>query len=119
MVASSAFATTHSAQYFAKPREFRPERWLPRAHADYDAKAFGGDNRAAYRPFSMGSRGCIGQGVAGMLLRAILGRLAWRFDWEMLNKGEVYWERDIRLYSVWRKPPVMVRFHPAPPAAGA
>ncbi|RYO89274.1 hypothetical protein DL766_000911 [Monosporascus sp. MC13-8B] len=92
VVTTCAFATTHSPKYFQKPREFRPERWLPRTHADYD-KIFDHDNRSAFRPFSMGSRGCIGQGVA----------------------GEIHWERDLRLYTVWQKPPVKVRFHPASP----
>lgn len=39
--------------------------------------------------------------------RIILAKMIWRFDWEHVNKGEVDWERDLKLYAIWEKPPVL------------
>ena len=53
----------------------------------------------------MGPRGCIGQNMGYMQSRII-----WSFDWELLNKGQVDWERDLKLYAIWEKPPVTVKY---------
>jgi hypothetical protein len=44
--------------------------------------------------------------------RLVFAKMAWRLDWEHVNKGEADWERDIKLYALWEKPPVIVRFTP-------
>jgi hypothetical protein len=44
--------------------------------------------------------------------RLVLAKMAWRLDWEHANAGQVDWERDVRLYAIWEKPPVLVRFKP-------
>ncbi|KAL8383419.1 hypothetical protein RB595_006937 [Gaeumannomyces hyphopodioides] len=117
IVSSCAYATTHSARYFNRPNEFRPERWLPTSPPEQgDAPASGrsgsdfeADDKSAFRPFSVGSRNCLGQAMAYLVLRAFFARLCWRFDWELLNGHEVDWDRDLRLYITWKKPDVRVR----------
>ncbi|KAL7940335.1 cytochrome P450 [Trichoderma barbatum] len=81
--------------YFKKACEYCPERWLPRIHSDYN-EVFSDDNYDA------------------MMLCCIIGRLCWKYDWEMLNKGEVYWERDVCLFTVWLKPLIVVCYYPVP-----
>jgi hypothetical protein len=44
--------------------------------------------------------------------RVLLAKLLWSFDLELRNGDEVDWERDCRLYSLWQKPPVYVKFKP-------
>lgn len=60
----------------------------------------------------MGPRGCIGQNMGYMQGRIIFAKMIWYFDWQLLNKGQVDWERDLRLYAIWEKPPVIVKYTP-------
>ncbi|KAH7329712.1 cytochrome P450, partial [Stachybotrys elegans] len=108
IVSTCAYATTHSAQYFRDPYAFKPQRWLPPTHPEYE-NAFDNDARAAFRPFSVGSRNCIGQAVAYVVLRIAFAKLCWSYDWEMVNQDTVDWDRDLRVYMVWSKPPVNMR----------
>jgi hypothetical protein len=45
-----------------------------------------------------------------MEMRIILSRLAWQFDWDLLNKVDIDWKRDTKLMLLWKKPELMVRF---------
>lgn len=47
-----------------------------------------------------------------MQARILFAKMVWMFDWELLNKGEVDWERDLKLYAIWEKPPVIVKYTP-------
>ncbi|TQV95677.1 hypothetical protein V2A60_000863 [Cordyceps javanica] len=116
VVSTSAYATTHSSRYFQQPYSFRPERWLPSTHPDYDP-IFDTDARSAFRPFSIGSRNCIGQAMAYIVLRVITAKLCWRFDCALANRDEVSWDRDLRVYMVWEKPPLKARIAVASPKA--
>lgn len=60
----------------------------------------------------MGPRGCVGQNMGLLQARLLFAKLAWRLDWEHVNRGEVDWERQIKLYALWEKPPVVARFTP-------
>lgn len=60
----------------------------------------------------MGPRGCIGQNMGYMQGRVIFAKMIWYFNWELLNKGQVDWLRDLRLYAIWEKPPVIVKYTP-------
>ena len=53
-------AMYHSAANFSHPLEFHPERWLPETDARYDSR-FLKDDKAAFQPFSTGSRSCMGK----------------------------------------------------------
>ncbi|KAI0194231.1 cytochrome P450 [Astrocystis sublimbata] len=116
-VQTSIFATSHSERYFTRPREFCPQRWLPASHVDYDA-SFEKDDKASFKPFSMGPRGCIGQNMGYLQGRILLAKMAWRLDWEHANAGEVDWERDVKLFAIWEKPPVLARFKRSAVATG-
>ena len=60
----------------------------------------------------MGPRGCIGQNMAYIQGRILLAKMIWYFDWELLNKGQADWERDLKLYAIWEKPPVILKYTP-------
>ncbi|KAL8797417.1 MAG: hypothetical protein Q9182_007207 [Xanthomendoza sp. 2 TL-2023] len=111
VVQTAAFAVTHSERYFHETRKFHPECWLAPSHPYCEAR-FAGDDKSAFKPFSMGPRGCIGQNMGYMQGRIILAKMIWYFDWVLLNKGQVDWERDFRLYAIWEKPPVIVKYTP-------
>ncbi|KHO00578.1 cytochrome P450 [Metarhizium album ARSEF 1941] len=108
VVSTCAYATTHSVRYFKDPYKFKPQRWLPTTHPDYHHSC-DTDARSAFRPFSIGSRNCIGQAMAYVVLRIMVAKLCWKFDWELVNRNDVDWDRDLRVYMVWQKPPVRVR----------
>lgn len=47
-------ATYRNPAYFKHPDEFRPERWM-------GDPAYEDDNKAAFQPFNVGPRNCLGQ----------------------------------------------------------
>jgi cytochrome P450 len=56
---------------------------------------------------------CLGVNLAYMELRILLAKMVWWFDWEIVQGAggkDVDWERDTRLYTLWKKPSLMVRF---------
>lgn len=109
MVQTCHYATTHDPKNFALPYEFHPERFLPETHPLYDNR-FRNDNKKAFVPFSAGPRGCPGTNAAYMQLRLTLAKMIWSFDMELTNGDTVVWERDVRLYALWARPDVWVRF---------
>lgn len=54
VVSIHQYATYHRDQYWTDSYGFHPERFL-------DAKGFENDERAAFQPFHLGSRGCLGR----------------------------------------------------------
>lgn len=48
-----------SPQNWSEPLVFHPERFLPPGHAFYDSR-FDCDDKEAFKPFSIGTRNCIG-----------------------------------------------------------
>ncbi|KAI6351271.1 hypothetical protein MCOR25_010039 [Pyricularia grisea] len=108
-VQTSFWAVFHSERYFAKPREFWPERWLPKDHPDYD-NTFANDQLAAYQPFSLGTRGCIGRKTGLVQAQLMLAKLIWALDWEHCNQDQIDWERDLRRYAMNQLPHIFVRF---------
>lgn len=79
------YALHHNPAYFPSPHAFDPERWLqPYTDADAIESA-----RAAFTPFSIGPRGCIGKSVAYVELRLTVARLMWEFDIkEVVQEGK-------------------------------
>jgi len=78
-------------------------------------KRFSQDNKAAFNPFSLGSRGCPGEHASMVQTRIFLAKLLYTFDMELVNGDDVDWERDCRLYALWQKPQIEVRFMPVGP----
>jgi cytochrome P450 len=80
IVLISMYTTHRDPRFFPSPDEFRPERWLD-----------GGEKRlprAAFIPFGLGSRKCIGSSFAMMEATLLLATIArrWRFE---LKPGEI------------------------------
>ncbi|KAF4336116.1 isotrichodermin C-15 hydroxylase (cytochrome P-450 monooxygenase CYP65A1) [Fusarium beomiforme] len=102
VVSVDGFATTHDERNFTRPDEFLPERWV--------GEGFG-DRKEASKPFSLGPRGCLGINLAYLEARIAMASLAWKYDWELVNK-DLDWLADVKLHVLWEKPKMMVRYHP-------
>ncbi|KAI0903419.1 cytochrome P450 [Ustulina deusta] len=90
IVSADLYTIQRSPEYFADPGTFRPERWLEGAKST----EFKADNLAAYRPFLIGSRACIGRHMAQQSIRLIVAKLLWAYDFELLDPAGFVWERD-------------------------
>ena len=73
------YAIHHNAEYFPRPFDFVPERWLsdPTANPLHDKLP---EAHAAFCPFSIGPRGCIGKGLAYVELTVTIARVLYLFD---------------------------------------
>ncbi|MCJ1309092.1 hypothetical protein MMC25_002747 [Agyrium rufum] len=87
VVGVSAYVLHRNPEYFPEPARFIPERWMVEEKADLSTgtqKTFSKDDvertRSAFCPFSIGSRGCIGKGVAYMEISIALARIVWLYD---------------------------------------
>lgn len=85
------------------PMSFRPERWI--------GDGLAGDDRHASEPFSTGPRACLGINLAYMEMRITLAKLVWSFELEMASDIED-WNAACENYVLWRKPALLVKFHP-------
>ncbi|KAI0198463.1 cytochrome protein [Astrocystis sublimbata] len=99
-VYTSAWAVTHDEANFHDPYTFKPERWL-----DPECR----DIKDASQPFSLGYRGCLGRNFAFMEMALCLTKMAFRYDWELVNK-DLDWEDESRCYIMWWKAPILARF---------
>lgn len=101
-------STYRNPDHFADSEEFHPERWLPPTHALYNPK-YAGDNRDVFKPFSVGPRDCVGKNLARAEMTVVASRILHRFDWE-LEPGQEDWIEKQRIFLIWEKPPLLVRF---------
>lgn len=71
-VGTSMYAIHHNEAYYPDPYTFIPERWIagPENSSDNIERA-----QRAWNPFSIGSRGCIGRGLALMEISLTVVRL--------------------------------------------
>jgi cytochrome P450 len=76
IVLISMYTTHRDQRFFPDPDVFRPERWL-----DGLEKRL---SRAAYIPFGLGSRKCIGSSFAKMEASLVLATIARRWRFELL-----------------------------------
>ncbi|KAI1268078.1 cytochrome P450 [Xylariaceae sp. FL1019] len=102
-------AFTRDARYFHGGDNYRPQRWLPEDHPHWDA-AFKSDMRDGFRPFSIGPRACPGKPLAWRQTKLFLAKVLWKFDVEMLPGQSIVFQRDFRMYGMWKKPNFRVRF---------
>jgi cytochrome P450 len=77
------WAMQRDESLWQRAKEFWPERWLLPDDL-LDKEGIPAVNRAAYLPFSLGSRNCIGKDFAMLELRHILATLYRRWDVEVL-----------------------------------
>ncbi|PSN66429.1 cytochrome P450 [Corynespora cassiicola Philippines] len=68
-----------SASNWTAPLEFHPERFLPPDHLHSDQR-FEKDDRESFKPFSIGTRGCLGNKVFLAEAKVLLARTLWNFD---------------------------------------
>ncbi|KAI1744493.1 cytochrome P450 monooxygenase [Xylaria scruposa] len=99
-VYTSAWTVTHDPANFHDPNTFKPERWT-------DPKCT--DIKEASQPFSLGYRGCIGRNFAFIEMALCLTKMAFKYDWELVNR-DLDWENESRCYIMWWKAPIMARF---------
>ncbi|KAL0930037.1 benzoate 4-monooxygenase cytochrome P450 [Colletotrichum truncatum] len=97
--------------HFAAPSEFRPERWL-KGDGGVEGTPYDGDVRGVLKPFSTGPRNCIGKHLAYGEIRTILSKILWEFDLQLAPESSD-WMESLKIYGVWEKKPLMVRFRPA------
>ncbi|MCJ1261249.1 hypothetical protein MMC22_001113 [Lobaria immixta] len=76
------YALQHNEAYHSQPFEYIPERWLVNENVQ---TGLGSSEsvalaKSAFCPFSLGSRGCVGKGMAYKELSIVLARLVYCFD---------------------------------------
>ncbi|KAF1968697.1 cytochrome P450 monooxygenase-like protein [Bimuria novae-zelandiae CBS 107.79] len=96
----TSYAASRSSYNFKHPDVFAPQRHL-------DDPEFKDDNRSVIQPFSVGPRNCIGQTMAWLELRAILAKLLWHFDIELMEESRRWDEHKV--FVLWDKPALMVK----------
>ncbi|KAI0412481.1 isotrichodermin C-15 hydroxylase [Xylaria grammica] len=92
---------------FHKPLEFIPERWMEDALPEFQ-----NDDKAAFKPFSVGPRDCIGKNLAWAEMRLILAQLVWNFDFLGIERDSRLWIERQKIFSLWEKFPLNVRIVP-------
>ena len=86
IVGTSAYAIHHHPDYYPEPFSFKPERWIsnPQGYVtDAGATTAAQDiatAKAAFCPFSLGTRGCIGKTLAYQEMMLAMTRVLWLFD---------------------------------------
>ncbi|KAK1992779.1 cytochrome P450 [Colletotrichum falcatum] len=100
-------ATYRNPQNFTDPDSFEPERWLSPKHPRYNPR-FANDRREVMKPFSAGSRDCIGKNLAYAEMRVIISRLMYRFDIKVLP-GQDDWLDSQKTTVVMLKPGLKVQ----------
>lgn len=88
-VAVSPFLSHRSKDFWERPDEFYPERFLP----EEKKKVIPG----SYYPYGLGPRGCIGVNFATIEAKIIISEIVKNFDWEILNKKVQEFEAGITL----------------------
>ncbi|KAI0968452.1 isotrichodermin C-15 hydroxylase [Xylaria arbuscula] len=106
----SSFAAARSPDYFRDPLEFRPERWLPANHHEYNSR-YAEDQIKNLHPFGVGPRMCTGRDIAWQQIKLFLAKVLWTFDVEAVKGMESSFDDDFRLYAMWKRPQLWIRFH--------
>ena len=76
VVGTQAWSMHRDPQVYPEPLEFKPERWLvTKDNADQLARM-----HQQWMPFGLGSRTCVGQRLATMVMRVCLVSIVRNFD---------------------------------------
>ncbi|MCJ1327900.1 hypothetical protein MMC10_004575 [Thelotrema lepadinum] len=104
-VAVNQFSTHHNESNFHNSEAFFPERWLPDAPEEYR-----NDVKAAFQPFSVGPRNCLGRNLAYIEMRSILARVIWTFEMELQPESLHWADKGMQQsYTIWEKPSLWVK----------
>ena len=79
-VSMNAWAMHYNNAFFPEAEKFKPERWL---ESDKETKE---KMQAAYFPFGLGSRTCIGKNIASLVILKALPQLVEKFDVEVAGE---------------------------------
>ncbi|TLS30452.1 hypothetical protein PpBr36_02462, partial [Pyricularia pennisetigena] len=104
------YAVYRDPKLWRKPDEFHPERWL-------GDPEYANDVREAFNPFHVGSRDCIGRGLAIMELRLVMARMIYNFDMRLVGAGmkddpRTWVDRQKNFFIVWKRVPLEVVLTP-------
>jgi len=94
--------TSHLGTYFAPYNFTNPREFIPERHLEKTNPMFKNDNYAAYQPWSVGVRNCIGRNLAYAELRLILAKMLWHYDISLDSEktGDFL---DQKIWSIWAK----------------
>ena len=81
-VGTGIYSIHHKEEYFHQPFVFHPERWMDGKEINPAMAEKMANGRAAYNPFSIGGRGCIGKSLAVNQLLLTMARLIVEFDFK-------------------------------------
>ena len=84
-IGTGVYCIQHNPAYFPDPFKYIPERWTtdgPYTEEQREKMA------AAFMPFSIGTRQCIGKGLATMELMSVLARVLWEFEFRIADGQE-------------------------------
>lgn len=101
------YSTYRNPEHFADAESFLPQRWLLPSHYLYDHK-FKDDRREVFKPFSYGTRDCIGRNLAQAEMRLMVARMLYRFDYT-LCEGQEDWQESQRCFLLWEKQPLLIK----------
>jgi cytochrome P450 len=110
VIGTPTYAIHHNAAYYPRPFDFVPERWIagaawptPSSKPDSDSGTATSSSsssssnvvseadvaraQAAFCPFSLGPRGCIGKGLAYLEMGTALARLLHTYDVRRAGRG--------------------------------
>ncbi|KAE8308643.1 cytochrome P450 [Aspergillus transmontanensis] len=85
-VGTGIYSIHHNAEYFPRPHDFIPERWLSEKDG-FICKEQADIASAAYIPFSAGTRACLGRHLAITELLATIAALVLLYDFRISHTG--------------------------------
>ncbi|KAI2628673.1 cytochrome P450 monooxygenase-like protein [Hypoxylon sp. NC1633] len=103
VVANSNYEMSRDPRYWHEPDQFLPERWIGEGFKD---------DKKASQPFSTGPRGCLGINLAYLELRISLAKVVFAYDFELESKELKSWNEESPVYLFWKRPRILVKFHP-------
>lgn len=89
-IGTAIYALHHNKLYFPNPFSFNPDRWILNETAGITADSIVAA-RAAFAPFSLGTRACIGKNLAYLEMSIVLAKVVYQFDIRGM-KGDILGE---------------------------
>ncbi|KAL4945563.1 hypothetical protein BDV06DRAFT_184518 [Aspergillus oleicola] len=85
LVGSGIYSIQHKGAHFSDPHTFRPERWLLSSEDEVAPADIVNHEPAAYGPFQIGSRGCVGKAIALQELLLTMAHVFVKMDFEAVD----------------------------------
>ncbi|KAL3458177.1 cytochrome P450 [Aspergillus heterothallicus] len=100
---------SHLGTYYADYNFTHPHKFIPERHLHKTEEPYLHDNYAAYQPWSVGVRNCIGRNLAYAEVRLTLAKLLWHFD-ITLDEAKTGDFLDQKIWSIWAKRELYLSF---------